>query len=150
MSQTYTELNYHIIFGTKERRPFLAPEYRDELCKYVGGIVKSHAGHPIAINAFADHAHLLVRLPPSIAVSDLVRGVKASSSKWLNDTKMRNRSFGWQDGYSAFTVSQSQTERVAEYIRHQEKHHRTKSFREELVLLLKGHEVSYDERYLPG
>jgi putative transposase len=150
MSQTYTDLNYHLIFGTKERRPFLASEHREELCKYVGGVVNGHDGHPIAINAVADHAHLLVRHPPSVALSDFVRAVKAGSSKWLNDSKMRNRAFGWQDGYAAFSVSRSQLGRVAKYVRNQEEHHRTKSFREELISFLERHEVSYNERYLPG
>jgi REP element-mobilizing transposase RayT len=150
MSQTYTNLNYHLIFGTKDRHPSLLPEFRDDLCRYLGGIVKAHDGHPVEINAVADHAHLLVRLPPTLALADVMRVLKASSSKWINETKGRNRKFGWQDGYAAFTVSQSQMSRVAAYVRNQAVHHQTKSFRDELVSFLKRHEVAYDERYLSG
>lgn len=150
MSQTYTNLNYHLIFGTKDRRPSLLPEFRDDLCRYLGGIVKAHGGHPVEINAVADHVHLLVRLLPAAALADMMRVLKASSSKWLNETKSRSRKFAWQDGYAAFTVSQSQVPRVAAYVRNQAEHHRLKSFRDELVSFLKRREVAYDERYLSG
>jgi REP element-mobilizing transposase RayT len=150
MSQTYTDLNYHLIFGTKDRHPSLLPEFRDELCRYLGRIVKAHDGHPVEINAVADHAHLLVRLPATVALADMMRVLKAGSSKWLNETKTQNRKFGWQDGYAAFTVSRSQVSRVAAYVRNQAEHHRTKSFRDELVSFLKRHDVAYDERYLSG
>jgi putative transposase len=150
MSQTYTDLNYHLIFGTKDRHPSLLPEFRDELCRYLGGIVKAHDGHSVEINAVADHVHLLVRLPATVALADMMRALKASSSKWLNETKTQNRRFGWQDGYAAFTVSRSQVSRVAAYVRNQAVHHRTTSFRDELVSFLKRHNVAYDERYLSG
>ena len=148
MSQTYSDLNYHLIFGTKERRPTLSSGVRQALCEYLGGTVKGHGGHPIEINAVADHAHLLVRLPPTVPLSDLIRGIKASSSKWLNDTKTRQRSFGWQDGDAAFTVSHSLVGRVTEYVRSQEEHHRVKTYREELIELLQKAGIEYDPRYL--
>ncbi len=94
--------------------------------------------------------HLLVRLPPTVALADVLRAIKAGSSKWLNDTKTTNREFGWQDGYAAFSVSQSQVPRVSEYVRNQAEHHRKKSFREEFVSFLDHHGVEYDPRYLPG
>jgi putative transposase len=150
MSQTYTDLNDHLIFGTKDRHPWILEEFRDELCRYLGGIVKANDGHPVEINAVADHAHLLVRLPPTVALANVMRDVKAGSSKWLNETKCRNQKFGWQDGYAAFSVSQSQVARVAEYVRNQQEHHRSRSFRDELVSFLDRHEVAYDERYFPG
>lgn len=149
MSQTYTNLNYHVIFGTKGRHSWLVPEIRQERSQYLGGIVKGNHGHPLEINAVEDHAHLLVRLPPTVALANVVRATKASSSKWLNDTKALNRKFGWQDGYAAFTVSQSHLAQVATYVRNQAEHHRIKGFREELVAFLKRNSIAYDERYLP-
>jgi putative transposase len=150
MSQTYTDLNYHLIFGTKDRHPSIREEFREDLCSYIGGIAKENDGHPVEINAVADHAHLLVRLPPTVALANVLRDIKAGSSKWLNETKCRDGKFGWQDGYAAFTVSRSQLSKVAEYVRNQAEHHRSKSFREELVSFLERHDLDYDERYLPG
>ncbi|HEV8069903.1 MAG TPA: IS200/IS605 family transposase [Planctomycetaceae bacterium] len=149
MSQTHTNLNYHIIFGTKDRRPTLLPEFRDDLCRYLGGIVKNSDGHPLEINAVEDHAHMLVRLPPTVALANVIRAVKAGSSKWLNETRANKSKFAWQDGYAAFSVSQSHLPQVAEYVRNQAEHHRRKSFREELVAFLKRNAIAYDERYLP-
>jgi putative transposase len=146
----FTDLNYHLVFGTKDRRPLIREEHRDDLCRYLGGIIKGKKGHALEINAVADHAHLLVRLPPTVPIAEIVRALKASSSKWLNDTRSRNRIFGWQDGYAAFTVSQSQTARVAQYVRNQAEHHRTKSFREEFMSILERHQIAYDDRDLPG
>jgi putative transposase len=95
-------------------------------------------------------AHLLIRVPPKLALSDVLRSVKAGSSKWMNDNVARNREFDWQDGFGAFSVSHSLLSRVGEYVGNQEEHHRRKSFREELKLLLKRHGIDFDERYLPG
>jgi putative transposase len=150
MTQTFTDLNYHLTFATKGRRSSIPEDARDELCKYMGGIVKGIECHPVEINAVEDHAHLLVRVPPKIALSDVLRAVKAGSSKWMNDNVARNREFDWQDGYSAFSVSHSLLTRVGESVKNQAEHHRKKSFREELILLLKRPGIDYDERYLPG
>ncbi len=103
----------------------------------------------LEINAVEDHAHLLVRLPPTVAVADVIRAVKAGSSKWLNETRTSQSKFAWQDGYAAFSVSQSHLPRVAEYVRNQAEHHRRQSFREEVVAFLTRNAIAYDERYLP-
>jgi REP element-mobilizing transposase RayT len=149
MSHTHTCLNYHVVFGTKGRAQSIRPEVRLDLCRYLGGILKSEGALPLEINAVADHVHLLVRLPPTILLADLLRALKANSSKWLNDTRFSRRTFAWQQGYSAFTVSQSQVARVAAYVRNQEAHHRKMTFREELIALFERNGVQYDERYLP-
>ncbi len=137
MSHTHTSLTYHLVFSTKNRVQSISSAIRPDLCRYLGGIVTSEGGLPLEINAVADHVHILTRLPPNVALAEFLRTLKANSSKWLNDTRFRARTFAWQQGYSAFTVSQSQVGRVAAYIRNQEDHHRKMTFRQELVALLK-------------
>jgi REP element-mobilizing transposase RayT len=149
MSHTHTSLNYHIVFGTKGRAQSIGPDMRDDVSRYLGGIVNSENGLPLEIGAVADHVHLLIRLPPTVAPADLLRTLKANSSKWLNDTRFPRRTFAWQDGCAAFTVSQSQLGRVAAYVRNQEEHHRKMTFREELIALFERNGVSYDQRNLP-
>ena len=102
----------------------------------------------LEIGGMPDHVHLLLKLKPSIALSDMLRQIKANSSKWLHESGKDARKFGWQDGYAAFTVSESQVTRVAQYIRDQEQHHRGLPFKTELLALLKRHGVGYDEKYL--
>jgi len=150
MSHAHTSLNYHLVFGTKKRAQLIESDMRDDLCRYLGGIIKAEAGIPLEINAVADHAHLLVRLPPTVLLADLLRTLKANSSKWLNDTRFPRRTFAWQGGYAAFTVSQWQVARVSAYVRNQEEHHRKRTFREELIALFERNGVAYDVRYLPG
>jgi REP element-mobilizing transposase RayT len=149
MSGTYTNLLYHIVFSTKERRRWITPAIEDELHKYMGGIVRNLEGDLLEANGDMDHRHLLVLLKPKFALSDVVRDIKASSSGWLNETKNKSlHKFGWQDGYAAFTVSESQTERIAGYIRNQKQRHRRMDFKSELLGFLEKNRVKFDERYL--
>jgi putative transposase len=147
MAGTYTNLNFHLVFSTKERRQLITTNIEAELYKYIGGIVRNLDGHLLAANGMPDHIPLLVKLKPKVAISDIVRDIKANSSAWLNEqTKIYK--FGWQDGYAAFTVSQSQIERVKGYIRNQKNRHKRMSFKEELLELLVRNHIEYDERYL--
>jgi REP element-mobilizing transposase RayT len=148
MAGTYMKLYYHIVFSTKNRQPFITSAIENELHKYVAGIIRGIDGHAIEVNGLADHVHILTILPPKIAVSDALRVIKANSSKWIHDTKPDLQRFGWQDGFSAFTVSKSQVEPVREYIRGQKEHHARQDYKAELVGLLVKHEVDYDERYI--
>ena len=149
MPGTFTNLLYHLVFSTKERLPLIGESFQEELYKYMGGIIRGEGGVLLEIGGIADHVHLLAKLKPTIAVSDMLRLLKANSSKWINDEqKVKQRKFGWQDGYAAFTVSESQAPRVVRYIRSQEAHHRKLDFKEELIALLKKHRIEYDERYL--
>ena len=148
MAGTYTKLYYHIVFSTKERRQFIKPEIEIELHKYMSGIVRGIKGTCIEINGMADHVHLLSMLPPTIAISDALRTIKANSSKWIHEKWPELRGFGWQDGYSAFTASRSQLDSVQKYIRNQKTHHAESDFKSELVALLERHGVDYDERYI--
>ena len=148
MAGTYTNLWYHVVFSTKGRRRLITPAIEDELHKYVGGLVRNLEGQLVEANGDLDHRHLLILLKPKFALSDIVRDIKASSSGWPNERTRSLHKFGWQDGFAAFTVSQSQVPRVVAYIRNQKEHHRRVDFKTELVELLRKNKVEYDERYL--
>lgn len=147
MAGTYTNLLYHIVFSTKERRQLITPAIEAELYNYIGGIIRGLKGVQLEIGGIADHVHILAKFKPTLSLSDAVRDIKANSSKWLNE-KSKIYKFGWQDGFSAFTVSESQVERVVGYIQNQKRHHKRKTFQEELVELLGKNRVEYEERYL--
>jgi putative transposase len=148
MSGTYTNLLYHLVYSTKDRLPLITPQLKDDLYSYMGGIVRGEGGVLLEINGMPDHVHLLVKLKPTLAISDFLRVLKSNSSKWANEQKGRLRKLGWQEGYAAFTVSESQVPRVTKYIRGQEQHHRRQDFKGELLTLLKRHRIEYDERYI--
>ncbi|MGE3317047.1 MAG: IS200/IS605 family transposase [Planctomycetaceae bacterium] len=148
MPSTYTKLLYHIVFSTKNRLPLLGKPIRDETFRYIAGIISEKDADAIQIGGVDDHVHLLLRIPPTISVADLVRRIKSNSSKWLNETRFRVHKSGWQEGYAAFSVSQSQVLRVAEYIRDQESHHANEPFRSELSALLRKHGIEFDEAFL--
>jgi len=150
MGQTYTRLIVHVVFSTKMRRPLLAPEFRPRVLEYLGGAVRAEQGVATLINGVADHVHLLVNLPQRRALSDLMRGVKGASSRFIHQTFPTLSDFAWQDGYSAFTVSPGKESEVRAYIANQEQHHARHSFADELRALLCAHDIKFDERYLLG
>jgi putative transposase len=147
MSATHTNLLYHLIFSTKQRVPFITVTVQNELYQYIGGIVRGEKGVLLEAGGMPDHVHLLAKFSPTMAVSDMLRKIKANSSKWMNE-KGRLRKFGWQDGYAAFSVSESQVPIVSRYIRNQATHHRKLEFKSELIALLKRHRIEFEERYL--
>jgi len=148
MPSTYTNLLYHIVFSTKDRRPYINPKLRTELHPYMGGIIADARGEAIEIGGVEDHVHLLVKLPADLAASDALRLIKSNSSKWAGERPDLVRTFAWQTGYSAFTVSKSQVPSVRKYIKNQVQHHRRLTFKQELVSLLVKHEIEYDRRFL--
>lgn len=148
MPSTYTNLLYHLVFSTKDRTPLITNDLREELYAYIGGIIRAEGGVQLEIGGIADHIHIVAKIKPLIAVSDMLGKIKANSSKWANDHKMRSRKFGWQEGYAAFSVSESQVPTVREYIQHQKEHHHKQTFQEEFVALLERHGIEYDPRYL--
>jgi len=150
MANTYTSLHYHVVFSTKKRQPFLVDATRERLFSYLGGIARENGMKALEIGGVADHVHLLLSIPASLAVSKAVQLIKGASSHWLKATFPKMIDFAWQDGYAAFTVSQSQLDDVRAYIRSQPKHHRTKTFVEEYRAFLARHHIEYDERYLLG
>jgi REP element-mobilizing transposase RayT len=146
MGHTYTNLLTQ--FSTKDRLPYLRVEQRHDVFTYIGGIVRELKGSALNVNGVDDHVHLLVRLPASLAVAKAVEIVKTNSSRWIHEGRVLHRTFAWQPGYAAFSVSESQLENVSGYITNQEDHHRTITFQEELVAFLERSHVQYDERYI--
>ena len=148
MSSTHTNLLFHIVYSTKYRRDLIKPDTQERLYEYVGGIIRDQKGKLIEIGGMPDHVHILVRLSPTIAISDVLRVTKANSSKWFNETFHPAMPFAWQRGFGAFSVSSSHVNKVRSYIRNQTQHHKTMSFREEYLELLQRHGIEFDERYL--
>jgi putative transposase len=148
VANTYTDLIYHIVFSTKERRPFIKEAVQADLYRYIGGIIRQEGGMLIEIGGVSDHLHIVMRLKPSKALADVVRTIKAKSSKWVRGMEQRN-AFQWQRGYGAFSISESRLNDVTKYVKRQQEHHRRMSFREEYIMLLERHGIEYDERYLP-
>jgi putative transposase len=148
MPNTYTNLVYHLVFSTKDRQPLIRDAFKEELFKILGALVKDKGGALLERGGIADHVHLVVRLKPHTSISELLQHVKANSSGWVNRRGDIQGRFEWQVGYAAFTVSESQLPAVREYVANQEKHHYGMSYKEELLALLKRHNIEYDERYL--
>lgn len=149
MPQSLANIIIHIVFSTKDRRPFLQnPQLRDEVHRFLGGVAKRLECPPIRIGGIADHVHILARQSRSITASDWVKELKRASSLWIKKRKPALETFHWQSGYGAFSVSHSQSARVEDYIARQEEHHRTATFQEELRQLFNRHAVEYDERYI--
>lgn len=147
MAGSFTNLTFHVVFSTKERRTVLNADLRNALFPYVQGILQNMKGHLIEGGGVDDHVHLLIRLHQDVAVSDCVRTIKANSSKWLRE-EHDPRWIGWQDGYGAFSVSQSLIPNVRSYIQTQEQHHARTSFQDEFRTLLRRHEIEFDEQYI--
>jgi putative transposase len=148
MSRTYTSLLAHVTFSTKLRRPLITPALEERLLPYLGGIVRQTGGSLLAANTVPDHVHLLIHLPPTIAMSVAMRDVKACSSKWIHESFPGTRQFTWQRGFAAFAVSRSGVPAVTRYIERQKEHHRKVTFQDELVKLLQKHAIEFDHRYL--
>lgn len=148
MSNTFTNLNYHLVFSTKDRQPLITKEQSPRIYGYIGGIIKDLRGEPIRIGGVEDHVHILCRLKTDVSLADVLRQIKGSSSKWINDELQLPGKFAWQAGYAAFSVSRSRTDNVVRYIEQQEEHHKQVDFKDELLDFLKRHEIEYDERYL--
>lgn len=148
MGSTLTNLIYHVVFSTKGREPVLDSGMRYELCRYIGGIVRAENGILIEVGGMADHLHIRMKLRPIHKLSDIMQKIKGSSSKWINEQNRLQLNFRWQDGYGAFTVSESQVPVVANYIQNQERHHQGFSYQSEFELLLERHNVEFDAKYV--
>src|SRR5256885_530191 len=147
MSHTYAQNVLHIVFSTKERRKLISPEFRSTLWAYSAGICHNLQIFAHAIGGMDDHAHLLLQIPPTLAVAKAVLTIKTNSSRWA---RQQNQSVEWQQGYAAFSVSASNISAVERYVRNQEAHHKRMSFEEELVALLKKHNVPFDPKFVFG
>lgn len=148
MPGTYSQLLLHVVTSTKGRMPWIEADVAQRLYPYIGGIVRAEKGILYGIGGSEDHVHLYVRWRPDGSVSDLMRTVKSRSSRWVHDTFPRLAAFGWQEGYSVFSVSKSQEEAVKRYIAIQPEHHKQEDFKAELLRMLSDHGVEFDTKYL--
>ena len=145
---TFTNSLFHCVWSTKGRQPVLTPEIQARLWPYIGGIARAHKISALAVGGVADHVHILISLPPAIALSKVIQLLKGNSSKWLHEEFKELRSFNWQEGYGAFSISISGVEDTKKYIAGQAEHHRQKTFLEEFKAFLEKHGHAYEERDL--
>ncbi len=148
MPQSLAQILVHIIFSTKNRFPFLKDEVRDELHRYMAAILKEHESPAILIGSVQDHVHILCSQSKNYSISKLIEEVKKGSSKWIKTRSATYEKFQWQNGYGAFSVSQSNLESVQEYVANQEEHHRKLTFEEEFRSFLRKYQIEHDERYV--
>ena len=148
MANTYTQIYIHIVFAVEGRQNLIKKENKEELQKYITGIIRNKNQKLIAINIPPDHGHIFIGMKPSIALSDLVRDIKNNSSTFINEKKWLRGKFNWQEGFGAFSYGHSQIDTIARYIQNQEKHHQKKTFKQEYLEILRKFNVEYDEKYL--
>ena len=147
MANTYTQISIQAIFAVKGRDNIITNNWRDDLHKYIAGIIRQESTL-LAVGGWKDHIHIFAGLPPVLSVSEFVQKIKANSSKWINEQKFVKGKFQWQNGYEAFSYSRNQRDDVINYIMRQEEHHKAKSFREEYLDFLRNFEVEYKPEYL--
>ncbi len=145
---TYTQILYHIVFSTKNREKVLTEENREKLLRFIWGIIKNKKCSLYQINCVEDHIHILIHLHPTTALSNLVKVIKVASTLWIKENKLFPKFSSWQDGYGGFTYSIKERNSLANYIKNQKEHHKTKTFRDEYIELLNEHEIVFDDRYL--
>ncbi len=150
MANTFSSLFYHFVFSTKNRKRFIHRDIESRLWSYVGGIARKRNSTAIQVGGIEDHLHALILSPPKYSPSEIAQFLKGESSRWVHEQFSDLNQFGWQDGYSAFSVSRSIVPRVVDYIKNQRAHHANTSFEEEYVELLELHDVEFDEAYLYG
>ena len=147
MPQSLANILVHVIFSTKNRQPLIAPDILPRLHGQLGAIIRHQEAVPLGIGGVEDHVHILLRLPPKIAFSSLVRDIKALSSKWMHET-LDVPAFAWQSGYGAFSVSEMKVQETLQYIAGQREHHREVTFQDEFREFLRRHNIEFDERYV--
>jgi putative transposase len=148
MPSTFSQLYVQIIFTVKGRENLIFRNWKEDLHKYIAGVINGKDQKPIIVNGAPDHIHAFIGLKPSMKISDLVRDIKNNSSNFINQQKFVRGKFAWQQGYGAFSYSHSHIDKVYKYILNQEEHHKKKSFRDEYLELLKKFEIEYNEKYL--
>lgn len=148
MPGTYSQIYIQIVFAVKGRQNLLHKAWRNDVFKYISGIIKEKGHKPIIVNGVGDHVHLFIGLKPAMSISDFVRDVKNNSSKFINESKWLTHKFAWQEGYGAFSYSHSHIQNVYNYILNQEAHHEKKSFKEEYYEFLERFDIPFEEQYL--
>lgn len=145
---SYISSYFHCVFSTKERSRLITPSLEERLWPFLGGIARQNGMTTVIVGGVEDHVHILLSLPPTMAIAKAMQLIKGGSSKWIHETFPEQRLFAWQKKYGAFSVSVSQLEPTTRYIKDQRKHHRERTFQEEFLMLLKKHRIEFDERYL--
>jgi REP element-mobilizing transposase RayT len=148
MANTYSQIYLQVVFAVKGRKSLIQNEWKDELYKYICGVVNGKKEKVYAIGGVADHIHILLSVKPNILLSDLVRDIKCNSSKWINERQYVDGKFQWQQGFGAFSYTHWHLDTVINYINNQEEHHKKKSFRDEYLEFLEQFYIEYDEKYL--
>ena len=148
MGGTYSQIYIQVVFAVKGRENVISLSWKDELHKYISGIIKGKDQKPIIVNGMPDHIHAFIGLRPSMSISDLVRDIKSNSANFINQNSLVKGRFAWQEGYGAFSYSHSHIQNVYEYILKQEEHHRKKTFKEEYMEFLKRFEIEHNEKFL--
>ena len=142
---SFTSCLVHCVFSTKERRRLITPALKERLWPYLGGIAREHKMKILAVDGVEDHVHTLLSIPATLAIAKAVQLLKDNSSKWIHETFPDQRLFGWQEGYGAFSIGVSGVEETMAYIRNQKEHHRSRSFKEELIAFLDKHGIEYED-----
>ncbi|NLD93802.1 MAG: IS200/IS605 family transposase [Fibrobacter sp.] len=148
MANTFTQIYLQFVFAVENRISLIMPEWKDELYKYITGIVQNNKHKLIVINGTGNHIHILIGYKPHQLISNLLQDIKGSSSKWINDKRLVYGRFQWQEGYGAFSYSHSHIDQVVKYIKNQESHHKIKSFKEEYMEFLEKFSIPYDVQYI--
>ena len=148
MANTFSQIYIQIVFAVSGRESLIKTDFKEELYKYIAGIVRNQQQKLIAINGMADHVHILIGLRPATALADVVREIKADSTNFINRKKLVHGRFSWQEGYGAFSYGHSQLVKIVHYIQNQEKHHRRTSFKAEYLTLLRKFDIAFEEKYI--
>ena len=148
MAGSFSQIYLQYVFAVKGRQNLLQKPWREEVFKYISGIIKGKNQKPIIVNGVSDHVHVFVGLKPAMPIPDLIRDIKNNSSNFINENRWVKGKFSWQEGYGVFSYSHSQIDSVYQYIANQEAHHREKTFKDEYIDFLKKFEIDYDEKYL--
>jgi putative transposase len=148
MANTYSQIYIQIVFAVLRRQNFIKEHFREELQKYISGIISKKKQKLYAIYCMPDHTHIFASLKPDISISDLTRDIKANSSSFIKEKKFVNSLFSWQEGFGAFSYSKSQANKVVNYILNQPEHHKKITFRKEYLDFLNKFEIEYNEKYL--
>lgn len=148
MANTYTQIHIQTVFAVKNRQSLIKSEWKEDLYKYITGIIQAYDHKVLQINGVSDHIHIFFGMRPTQSISELMKQVKQDSSKWINTNALAKGKFSWQAGYGAFSYSKSEVPRIIKYIANQEEHHKVKSLEEEYKLLLEEFKIDYDERFV--
>jgi len=148
MANTFSQIYIQTVFAVSGRLSLITQDFKEELHKYIAGIVRNKGQKLISINGMADHLHILIGLRPAMALANLVRDIKSDSSDWVNRRRLARGKFAWQEGYGAFSYGHSQLDTIIRYIQNQEKHHKRRSFKDEYLTLLRQFQIEFKEEYV--